>query len=216
MRPSTIYILSLLWYNLITMKLVIVRHGETEENVKKILTGHSEGRLTKLGILQAEVLANKLKHYKFSQIYSSDLGRSIDTARIIQKYFPNIRISKDKNLREFDFGHLQGKLKNAVLMELNILLQNKDKQTIGGESLNGLSSRLKKLINKLYMEHKNDVILCVSHTNVIKSLISIYKDLDMKIVWKKYHIENTGQLILDIGGISKGRILKMIDVTIDK
>ncbi|MBI2630816.1 histidine phosphatase family protein [Candidatus Nomurabacteria bacterium] len=52
--------------------LYLVRHGETEWNVKKITQGQSESTLTENGIRQAEETAEKLKDIKFDAIFSSD------------------------------------------------------------------------------------------------------------------------------------------------
>lgn len=46
------------------MKLIMARHGQTEENVKKIFQGHLPGKLTKLGEEQAKKLAERLKDEK--------------------------------------------------------------------------------------------------------------------------------------------------------
>jgi len=44
------------------MKLIITRHGETEENTKGIIMGHLPGKLTPLGIEQAKKVAQRLKN----------------------------------------------------------------------------------------------------------------------------------------------------------
>ena len=67
------------------MKLIIARHGETEENKKGILQGHLPGKLTELGIEQSKKLALRLKNEKIDAIYSSDLARASNTAKEIIK-----------------------------------------------------------------------------------------------------------------------------------
>ena len=64
------------------MKLLIVRHGETEENNKKILQGILPGRLTKLGEEQAKELGRKLRKYKIDKIYCSPIDRCRQTLEI--------------------------------------------------------------------------------------------------------------------------------------
>ena len=64
--------------------LYLVRHGETEWNVKKINQGQSESALTEVGIEQAKETGEKLKHIKFDAIFSSDLSRTQRTAEIIK------------------------------------------------------------------------------------------------------------------------------------
>ena len=91
------------------MKLILTRHGETEENAAGILQGHLPGKLSVTGIKQAKKVALRLKDEKFDIIYSSDLARAANTAKEIAKYHPNTQIKFVENLRERNFGELEGK-----------------------------------------------------------------------------------------------------------
>ncbi len=91
------------------MKLILTRHGETEENKSKIFQGHLPTKLSKEGINQVRRLARRLKDEKIDAIYSSDLPRAIDTAKEIAKYHKNACLIFTKELREFDAGELTGK-----------------------------------------------------------------------------------------------------------
>ena len=64
-------------------ELLLVRHGETEDNVRQIMQGQTHGRLTAHGRQQAEALAQQLSSKKIDVLVSSDLQRAIDTAVII-------------------------------------------------------------------------------------------------------------------------------------
>ena len=48
------------------MKLYLIRHGETDWNVKGLLQGHTDIDLNKTGIKQAKELAKKLRRIKFA------------------------------------------------------------------------------------------------------------------------------------------------------
>ncbi len=67
------------------MKLYIVRHGETDHNINKIIQGHLNTPLNSNGIIQAQKIANRLKDINFDIIYSSDLSRAKTTAEEINK-----------------------------------------------------------------------------------------------------------------------------------
>ena len=83
------------------MRLILTRHGETEENVAGISQGQLlPGKLTDKGIEQAKKLASRLKDEKVDAIYSSDLARSADTAKIIAKYHSKVKFHLAKELRE--------------------------------------------------------------------------------------------------------------------
>lgn len=68
-----------------TIEFWLVRHGQTEENVKKVLCGQQGGTLTQIGIKQAESLGKRLSNEKFDFIYVSDLARTRHTFECIQK-----------------------------------------------------------------------------------------------------------------------------------
>jgi broad specificity phosphatase PhoE len=70
------------------MRLILTRHGETEENKLGIVQGHMQGTLSKEGIHQAEKLAERLRKEKIDAIFSSDLKRAVDTSKIILSYHP--------------------------------------------------------------------------------------------------------------------------------
>ena len=65
------------------IRLYIARHGQTEENLQRILQGQMPGHLTPEGIGQAQELRDKLRPLHLDCIYSSDLQRAADTARIV-------------------------------------------------------------------------------------------------------------------------------------
>ena len=63
------------------MRLILVRHGETNENKNKVVQGFLNTTLSKIGIQQAKKVANRLKDEKIDFAYSSDLDRAKQTAK---------------------------------------------------------------------------------------------------------------------------------------
>ena len=64
-------------------RLLLVRHGETVDNVNQIMQGQTQGELTQNGVLQAEELARQMTDEQIDVFVSSDLKRSVDTCKII-------------------------------------------------------------------------------------------------------------------------------------
>jgi broad specificity phosphatase PhoE len=87
--------------------LYIVRHGETNWNVKNLVQGHTDIPLNKNGEIQAKNLAKKLKRIKFAAVFSSDLLRAKRTAEIIAAEH-NLTVISKQVLRERDFGSFEG------------------------------------------------------------------------------------------------------------
>ena len=59
--------------------LVVVRHGETVDNVAARIQGQSQGQLTQRGLAQAAALGVRLRGERFDRVYCSDLARARDT-----------------------------------------------------------------------------------------------------------------------------------------
>lgn len=87
--------------------LYIVRHGRTEWNEKGIIQGHSDSPLTEVGEIQAKMIAEKFKNIKFDYVFSSDLGRAMETAKIINAEH-KLTIKATELLRERTYGEIEG------------------------------------------------------------------------------------------------------------
>lgn len=99
----------------ISFNLTIVRHGESECNVRgghDILHSATETPLTDLGRSQAEKVGQRLEDEKFDMVYSSDLSRAFDTCLAIVG--DASRIVKDPRLRERHMGRFEGQPKKVL------------------------------------------------------------------------------------------------------
>src|SRR5205809_708167 len=88
-------------------QVIIVRHGQTQWNLKLIRQGHLDSPLTEKGMAQAKALAQRLAQEKFNALYSSDLGRAVQTAEMIAAVTGH-EIVTDARLRERNLGVFQG------------------------------------------------------------------------------------------------------------
>ena len=149
------------------MKLIITRHGETEENKNRILQGHLPGKLSELGIKQAKKLALRLKDERINVIYSSDLARASDTAKEIAKYHKKVPIHFVKELREKDFGNYSGKSWDTV-DNFDELINNNTGFN-GVETWKSVEIRVQKLLKSVFKDYKDSTVLFVAHggTNMI-------------------------------------------------
>ena len=90
--------------------IIFLRHGQAENNTKKILAGRSPGvNLTETGIGQAEQSGRMLKELNISAIYSSPIDRAIQTANIVGNHC-DLEVVTDDRLIELDMG----KFTNAI------------------------------------------------------------------------------------------------------
>ena len=152
------------------MKIVLVRHGQSEANRDRIIQGHMDFPLSDLGIKQAEEMAEYLaaNNYSFHSVYSSDLSRAKTTADIICKKFQINQIKTDERLREFNLGIYQGRKNDEMTAEDNAFLQScwKDdlKRVPEGENVKEMKARIKAAFTDiLSSNNSNATILIVGH-----------------------------------------------------
>ncbi len=171
------------------MKLIITRHGETEENRQDIVQGHLPGVLSKLGIEQARKVAWRLKDEQIDFIYSSDLARAADTAKEIAKYHPDARLTLTKALRERHLGEFEGKKHSEVGW-------NTGSQT--GETKEHILERIGHFADELVKTHETGNILLVGHGGSIEALLAHLLGKTFADENKK-DLKNTGITIIEIG-----------------
>ena len=179
------------------MKLIITRHGETEENKQGIMMGHLPGELSILGREQAQKVALRLKNEKIDVIYSSDLARASDTAKEISKFHENIKLIFTKELRERNIGEYQGKKKS------DLGWNNKDFKVASieiknGESLEELHKRAEKFLEEIIKKHTNKTVLLVGHNAINKALISVLDGKNSEEIKKMENQYNTSINIIEI------------------
>ena len=96
-------------YNLsiMTTRICFIRHGETDWNVDKRIQGQTDIPLNETGRAQALAMAFNAAHHNFDAIYSSDLMRARDTAKMLAAR-RGLDIKILPQLRERHFGIFQG------------------------------------------------------------------------------------------------------------
>ncbi|MBI2129677.1 histidine phosphatase family protein [Candidatus Woesearchaeota archaeon] len=166
------------------MKLIIVRHGETEENTKGITQGHKHGKLTKTGIEQARKLALRLKDEKIDCIYSSDLQRAKDTTEEIAK-FHKAPIHYTSELREQHPGVFEGRPREELRKtKEESRLSLAEFKPEGGESFTESKERAQKFLNMLFKRHTKGTILISSHAAFITMLLGILLNKSIEEAFK--------------------------------
>jgi broad specificity phosphatase PhoE len=149
------------------MIIYFVRHGKTELCKKGYVKGWADSNLTLEGERSAEKLGLLLEDKGIEIIYTSDLGRCVETSKIINKFL-KLEIVESKELRERNFGLFNGKPKEEIEKNFNL----DDVETIApeGESFNQAKERAMKFINSL-KDKKEKVILVVTHDGILRGII---------------------------------------------
>ena len=84
------------------MRVYIVRHGETVDNVSNTIQGQQNGLLNENGVEQAGRIADELKSISFDYKICSDLGRCVNTFKII-----NSKLESSGRICIFELGQLE-------------------------------------------------------------------------------------------------------------
>jgi len=153
------------------MRLIITRHGQTEECLQGIWKGQLPGTLSETGILQAKRLAERLKNEQIDCIYSSELKRCADTASEIAKYHPDVQIEFTKELWECSLGKLEGKTREEVGIKKGDRPPIEYIKTC--EGFPALFDRAKKFVDKIKTKHPNDTVLIVGHNIINRAIVAV-------------------------------------------
>ena len=167
-----------------TLKLYIVRHGETEWNVIKRFQGQLNTPLTEKGMEKLRETGKKLENVLFDEVYTSELGRTVASAEIIlneNRGYRNKKLELKKlgELNEVYFGVWQGLTYEEVFLkypeEANNYfynVKNYKAENVEAENLKDALERFLKGINKILDSHESGNILVVTHGTVLEMFMN--------------------------------------------
>jgi len=149
------------------MKLITVRHGESESNDSGMTAGWMDVELTENGVEQAKKVAERLKDEKIDVIYSSDLKRAARTAEEIAK-FHDCELILDERIKEQKRGKYEGGPGKNMWDDLRASGEDVlDWTPDGGESLGDVKKRVMDFLDEIENKYKDKTVLMVSHGGTI-------------------------------------------------
>lgn len=179
-----------------TGTLVLVRHGQSEWNLKNLFTGWKDVELTEKGVAEAHAAGQRLKAkgYAFDMAFTSSLKRAQNTLAIILGELNQaaIPVTRDQALNERDYGDLTGLNKDDARVkwgEEQVLKWRRsyDVAPPGGESLKDTLARALPY----YMKHIQPEVLSgkrviiAAHGNSLRALIMAIEGLSQEQVLKR-------------------------------
>ena len=169
--------------------IIFLRHGQAENNTKRILAGRTEGvPLTKTGIEQVERIAKYLLPLNISAIYSSPIERAKHTAAIIAEN-NSLNYELDDRLIEIDMGKFTLMNYDDMFAKYgNIFLKFYENDPVIAEheveTYSHVQSRVLDMIDYVIKKHGNQNVVLVTHMDPIKSMLSIVMDLKPKTLFE--------------------------------
>ncbi len=182
------------------MKLIIVRHGETVENVKNLSQGHIDGTLTDNGQNQVRKLGERLKDAKIDFIYCSDLGRTKDTLKEIIRFHPHIPVIYNDLLRERSKGIFEGKPKEVLTKVRERAGGTRfEYRPEGGENFPDVRARVKAFIDFLFLRHADsETILLCTHGGWKNSFMSYLLNMPFEETVQRFNFKNASVTTLNL------------------
>ncbi|MCX5716498.1 MAG: histidine phosphatase family protein, partial [Candidatus Omnitrophica bacterium] len=178
------------------VNLYVIRHGESTWNSQNRIQGHSDPGLSKLGRLQARLLAKRFKKIKIDKIYASPLARALETAEIMAKALGR-KVIKDAQFKEIKLGDWEGKTPE----EINRLYQNRyDKWLRLGptkiripkaEGVSAFRSRAAKAFYETIKKNPDKDVMVVTHGGVISALLAHILGADFDKLILHLYLPNT-------------------------
>ena len=196
------------------MKLLLARHGATQNNLEARFTGHANVPLSDLGARQAQALAARLAETHLDVIVSSDLARALATAAPIARLL-GIEIQRDPDLREISMGIWTDRTGASIRAEDPDLVARWESDPLnvappGGETVLQLRDRVVRALDRWYAAHPTGTILWVTHGGFLATLLCHVLGMDHARRWQ-FRRDNAALTELEIS--KRGALLMRLNDT---
>jgi probable phosphoglycerate mutase len=153
---------------------IVIRHGETAWNAQGRIQGHLDSPLNEEGLAQALMVGERMAHERFDALYSSDLGRALQTAQPIADRTGH-EIVRNPRLRERHLGIFQGLTSAECERDhpadyRRFHGRDPDHQVPGGESIRQVVQRVSDEFTALAARHPTGRLVVVTHGGILDAL----------------------------------------------
>jgi alpha-ribazole phosphatase len=159
--------------------VILVRHGQTDENVSGKISGQGPVPLSARGREQAQLAAEVLHPLGVTHLFCSPVMRARQTAEILAQHL-GLGMAEMPDLREVGYGDWEGKFFHEIRQSpiahqvfndpVNAVFPN-------GESLPAVQQRGVQVIEAVRGQHPQGVLVFVSHGDVIRTVLAHYLDM---------------------------------------
>ncbi|MCU0520024.1 MAG: alpha-ribazole phosphatase [Anaerolineae bacterium] len=182
------------------LRLLLIRHGETDWNASGRYQGQMDIPLNEAGIRQAEILGRRLRnessgrHAPIAALYASDLARARQTAEVVGAAC-GLASQPEPRLRELSFGEWQG-LTYQEIGERDpeaLASWNRDRvngRPPGGESLGAMAARVRGFLDEVCRDYKDGKVALVSHGGTIRIILCVLLGHPLAAYWQ-FEVDNT-------------------------
>lgn len=190
-------------------RYIVVRHGESEANRKRVFAGQSDSPLTPLGRRQALALAQTLRAEPIARVVASDLSRARETAEVIARA-RGVPVESTPALREWDVGELVGLDRERSEARFGEIARffHPGSRTPGGESFDEVVARVTRFLEELTPQVLGSTVCLVAHGMTNRIIAAYYLGTLPRFV--QGHSANTNITVIETDG-RRHRVVKLFD-----
>lgn len=185
------------------LRLLLIRHAETEHNAQARCQGQSDPPLSAEGLRQAAALAARLAGEEVHAVYAADLRRATETAAAIAAAH-GLAVHTDPRLREMAFGEWEG----LTWAEIGVRYPQEwaawqaDPLHVappGGETLAQVAARVRSVFEAIAERHSDQCVAVVSHGGPLRVWLSLALGLPPQAHWR-FRVDPASVSELDVCG----------------
>ncbi|MEJ2315502.1 MAG: histidine phosphatase family protein [Gammaproteobacteria bacterium] len=163
--------------------IFLARHGETVWNHEHRLQGRRNSPLTQRGREQAFQLAERLEKKRIGAIYTSPLGRAVETAEIVGQHL-GLEPLLSANLGEIDLGPWEGMTRSETRrsdpdQNRNFWHRPEAFSLPGAETFQQLQNRVVMELERLFSMRDNASVLVISHWIAMKTALAHFRGIPL-------------------------------------
>lgn len=167
------------------MRIYLIRHGETDYNIRQCYYGRTEAMLTEEGVRQAEAFGEYFRDIHWDHVVVSPLKRAWDTAMLAAGSRREVFIPEDR-LMEQDFGIFEGRTYKEICKEYpaEMAAWNADfahYRIPGGESFSQVRERVEEWVGTIERTEGN--MLVVAHKGTLGHMLAALLGLPLEGYW---------------------------------
>lgn len=165
-------------------QLYLIRHGQTDWNLRAALQGRTDIPLNETGRQQARQARERLAEIRFDAVYSSPLSRAMETAQLVSGW-PMEKIRADRRLVEIAFGPYEGRDTHTLGPAFASFFAQPEayRPPDGGESLESLLERTTDFLSFAAREHAGQTLLVAGHGAALHGMLTAALENPLSEFW---------------------------------
>lgn len=199
------------------VRILLARHGETVFNVEGRWQGQSDSPLTERGIAQSRELGRALHGEPVAAVYSSDLGRAMQTAQEVALTL-GLEVRAEQRLREIATGGFTGKNRGEIdndypgIRNRWAAAPSSMRLPEGGETLLEAQSRALGFFKERMPDHLGETIVVITHGAVGQAIVVNGLGGTVEDLWLKERVDNCQITRLEWTPEGGLKLIEMADV----